>query len=403
MFTDFFLVLKSHGIPVSLREHLMLLEALDEHVVEYSVEDFYALSRAIYVKHEKNLDCFDVLFGRYFQGIDRLPVEKLVEIPAEWLKKAEEQRLFTDEEKAAIEAMGGLEKLMERMQELLDKQKERHEGGDTWIGTQGTSPFGADGFNPEGFRIGQKSGKQGRAVKVWEKRDFKNLKDDVELDTRSMKVAMKRLRLLTREGNPDELNIDGTIQKTSRNGGYLDLDMVPTKKNKIKVLMLMDVGGTMDPYIRLCEKLFSAAKYEFKHLEYYYFHNCLYEYVWKDNRRRFDEKIPTLDILNKYNKDYKIIFVGDATMAPYEITSKHGSVEHYNEEAGISWLNRIKENYPYMVWLNPTLPRYWDFTPSIQVVKEFTEERMFPLTIDGLTQAMRALKDKKRKYIETAE
>ncbi|NJL13004.1 MAG: VWA domain-containing protein [Microscillaceae bacterium] len=403
MFTDFFLVLKQHGIPVTLKEHLMLLEALDRRVVEYSVDDFYALSRAIYVKHEKNLDRFDVLFGRYFQGINRLPVEKLVEIPAEWLQKGLENRHFTDEEKAAIEALGGLEKLMQRLQELLEKQKERHEGGDTWIGTQGTSPFGSDGFNPEGFRIGQPKGKQGQAVKVWEKREFKNLKDDIELDTRSMKVALKRLRLLTREGRPEELDIDTTIQKTSKNGGILDLEMVPLKKNKIKVLMLFDVGGTMDPYIRLCERLFSAAKYEFKHLEYYYFHNCLYEHVWKDNRRRFEEKIPTLELLNKYNKDYKLIFVGDGTMAPYEITAKHGSIEHYNEEAGAVWLQRMKTHYPYFVWLNPTLPRYWDFTPSISIVKEVMEARMFPLTLDGLTQAMRALKDTKRKYEETAE
>ncbi len=398
MFLDFFLVLKKNGIPVTLKEHLTLLEALDKKVVEFSVEDFYALSRAVYVKHEQNLDRFDVIFGHYFRGLDRIPVEKLVEIPEEWLKKGMEERIFTDEEKAMIEAMGSLEDLMERFKEILDKQEERHEGGDTWIGTQGTSPFGADGFNPEGFRIGQKKGAQGKAVKVWEKREFSNLKDDVELNTRNMKVALKRLRILTREGNPDELDLDTTIKKTSRNGGILDLEMVPSKKNRVKVLMLMDIGGSMDSYIRLCEQLFSAAKYEFKHLEYYYFHNCLYESVWKDNRRRFEERIPTMELINKYNSDYKLIFVGDATMAPYEITTKHGSIEHYNEEAGIVWLNRMKEQYPYMVWLNPTMYKYWGYTPSIEVVQEFTEDRMFPLTLNGLTQAMRALKDKKKKF-----
>lgn len=400
MFIDFFLVLKKHGIPVTLKEHLLLLEALQERVVEYSIDDFYALSRAVYVKHEQNLDKFDVLFGNYFRGLDRLPVEKIVSIPEEWLKKGLQDRTFTEEEKAMIEAMGGLDKLLERMQELLEKQQERHEGGNTWIGTQGTSPFGAEGYNPEGIRVGQKEGKNGKAVKVWDKRSYKNLDDNVELDTRNMKVAMKRLRILTREGNQMELDVDETIKKTSKNAGVLDLELVPRKKNTVKVLMLFDIGGSMDSYIRLCEQLFSAAKYEFKHLEYYYFHNCLYEYVWKDNRRRFEERIPTLELMNKYNGDYKLIFVGDASMAPYEITAKHGSIEHYNEEAGIIWLNRMKEHYPYFVWLNPTMPQYWDYTPSIKIVREFAEERMFPLTLGGLTQAMKSLKDKKKKFEE---
>lgn len=400
MFLDFFLLLKKYGIPVSLREHLTLLEALKERVVEYSVDDFYALSRAVYVKHEQNLDRFDVLFGQFFKGIDRLPVEKLVAIPEEWLKKGLEDRIFSEEEKSIIEAMGGLEALLEKMKELLEKQDERHEGGDTWIGTQGTSPFGALGYNPEGIRIGQPKGSQGKAVKVWDKRFYKNLDDDVELDTRNMKIAMKRLRILTREGNPNELDLDNTIRKTSENAGILDIKMRPQEKNKVKVLMLFDIGGSMDSYIRLCEQLFSAAKYEFKHMEQYYFHNCLYESVWKDNRRRFDERIPTYEILNKYNSDYKLIFVGDATMASYEITTKHGSVEHYNEEAGITWLQRMKEHYPYFVWLNPTQPQYWGYTPSIKIIKEFAEDRMFPLTLNGLTQAMRALKDKKRKFEE---
>jgi hypothetical protein len=398
MFLDFFLLLKHNGIPVTLREHLTLLEALDKRVVEYSLDDFYALSRAVYVKHEQNLDKFDVLFGRYFQGMYKLPIEELFAIPEKWLKRGLEDRIFTEEEKAMIEAMGGLDKLLERIKELLEKQAEKHEGGNTWIGTQGTSPFGAYGYNPEGIRIGQDKSGQGKAVKVWDKRYYKNLDDDVELDTRNMKMALKRLRILTREGSPEELDIDKTIQKTSQNAGILDLEIVPKKKNQVKVLMLFDIGGSMDVYIRQCEQLFSAAKYEFKHLEYYYFHNCLYESVWKDNRRRQEERIPTLEVLNKYNRDYKVIFVGDATMAAYEITSKHGSVEHYNEEAGIVWLNRLKEHFPYMVWLNPTLPQYWEYTQSLKILREFTEDRMFPLTLNGLTQAMKALKDKKRKF-----
>jgi uncharacterized protein len=401
MFLDFFLFLKRHSLPVSLREHLTLLEALQKRVVEYSVDDFYALSRAIYVKHEINLDKFDVLFGQYFKAIDRLPVEKMVEIPAEWLKKGLEDRIFTEEEKAMIEAMGGIEALMEKLQKLLEEQKERHEGGDTFIGTKGTSPFGAYGYNPEGIRMGQKEGgKQGSAVKIWDKRFYKNLNDDVELDTRTMKLAMKRLRILTREGRPDELDLDGTIKKTSENAGILDLKMRPQEKNNVKILMLFDIGGSMDVHIKQCEQLFSAAKYEFKHLEQYYFHNCLYESVWKDNRRRFEERIPTLDLIHKYNSDYKLIFVGDATMASYEITAKHGSIEHYNEEPGIVWLNRMKEHFNYMVWLNPTQPQYWSYTHSIGVIREFTENRMFPLTLGGLTQSMRALKDKKRKFEE---
>lgn len=397
MFLDFFIHLKNHGIPVSLKEHLLLLEALDKRVVEYNVDDFYALSRAIYVKHERNLDRFDVLFGNYFQNLDKIPVEKVMEIPAAWLKKGKEERFFSEEEKAMIEAMGGLEELMKRLDELFEEQKERHEGGNKWIGTGGTSPFGHGGYNPEGVRIGGK-GKHGRAVKVWDKRYFKNLDDNVELNTRNMKMALKRLRILTREGVPDELDIDKTIEKTSQNAGILNIEMIPNKKNNVKVLMLFDVGGSMDMYIRLCEELFSAAKYEFKNLEFYYFHNCLYESVWKDNKRRFQERIPTMELMNKYNKDYKVIFVGDASMAPYEITHPHGSIEHYNEEAGMVWLNRIKAQYPYFVWLNPTIPEYWRYAQSIEIIRDIMDERMYPLTLGGLTDAMKALKDKKRKF-----
>ncbi len=398
MFLDFFLLLKKNGIPVSLREHLSLLEGLSKKVVEYNLDDFYALSRAALVKHEQNLDKFDVLFGQFFKGIDRLPLEEIFAIPEEWLKRGLEDRTFTEEEKAMIEAMGGLDKLLERLRELFEKQKERHEGGDTYIGTQGTSPFGADGYNPEGIRIGQKEGKQGRAVKVWDKRFYKNLDDNVELNTRNMKVALKRLRILTREGNPDELDVDATIQKTSENAGILDIKMVASKKNRVKVLILFDIGGSMDSYIQLCEQLFSAAKYEFKHMEYYYFHNCLYEYLWKDNRRRHEERLPTLELLNKFNKDYKVIFIGDATMATYEITSSNGSVEHYNAEPGIYWLERMKEHFPYMVWLNPTQAQYWEYTPSIALLRDIFEDRMYPLSLAGLTSAMRALKDRKMKF-----
>ncbi len=398
MFLEFFLLLKNNGIPVSLKEHLTLLEALSKNVVEYSVDDFYALSRSVYVKHEQNLDRFDVLFGLYFQNLDRIPVEKILEIPEEWLKQDKDAKQFTQEEKDKIEAMGGMEEIMERLRQLLEEQKERHEGGDTFVGTQGTSPFGAQGYNPKGIRFGKKGTGGGGAAKVWENRSYKNLKGDLELDTRTMKMALRRLRILTREGIPDELDLDKTIQGTSRNGGVLDIRMQAAKKNRVKVLLLMDVGGSMDSHVRICEQLFSAARHEFKHMEYYYFHNCLYESVWKDNRRRFQERIPTLELMNKYNQDYKLIFIGDATMAPYEITSPQGSVEHYNEEAGIVWLHRMKKHFPFTVWINPTLPAYWDFTPSIEIIRDFTEERMFPMTIDGLTQAMKALKDRKRKF-----
>jgi len=398
MFINFFYLLRKNGLPVSIREHLMLLEALDKGVISYKVDDFYALSRAILVKHEKNLDKFDLIFGQFFDGLTNISVEDLLTMPEEWLKKALEERQFTEEEKALIEAMGGLEKLMERLRQIWEEQKEKHEGGNKWIGTQGTSPFGAYGYNPEGVRIGQDKSRHRRAVKVWDKRQFQNLDDEVELDTRNMKMALKHLRILTREGVLEELNLPKTIKNTSKNAGFLDIEMMPSKKNRVKVLMLFDIGGSMDDYIRLCSQLFSAAKYEFKHLEYYYFHNCLYEYVWKDNRRRFTERIPTMELFNKYNKDYKVIVVGDATMAPYEVTHSNGSVEHNNPESGAVWLKRLQENYPYHVWLNPTLAKYWNYTASISIIKEVFDNRMFPMTIGGLTDAMKALKDKKLTY-----
>lgn len=315
MFLDFFLLLKNDGIPVTIREYLTLLEALDEGIAEYSVDDFYYLSRTSLIKHEHHLDRFDLLFGYFFEGVEKIDTEEFMKIPEEWLRKSFVNAL-TDEEKEMIKAMGGLDKLLERLKELMKEQKKRHEGGNKWIGTGGTSPFGAYGYNPEGIRIGQDESRNRRAVKVWDKREFKDLDDGVELQTRNMKMALRRLRILTREGTSEELDLDGTIDKTSRNAGFLELEMVPAKKNNVKVLLFLDIGGSMDDHIELCSRLFSAAKYEFKHLEYYYFHNCLYEFVWKNNKRRWQEAIPTFDVFNKYNSDYKVIIVGDAPCPP---------------------------------------------------------------------------------------
>jgi uncharacterized protein with von Willebrand factor type A (vWA) domain len=389
MFMRFFSELRQARVPVSLKEYLMLMEAMDKEVIDRTVEDFYFLSRASLVKDEKNLDKFDRIFGCVFKGLERLDDDGTAEIPTEWLKALTE-KFLTDEEKAEIEAMGGFEKLMETLQERLKEQKERHEGGNKWIGTGGTSPFGANGYNPEGVRIGQDKGRHGRAVKVWDKREYKNLDDTVELGTRNIKVALRRLRKFARQGAPDELDLDGTIKETS-NKGYLDLVMRPERRNTIKLLVFFDIGGSMDSHIKLCEELFSAARTEFKNLEFYYFHNCLYESVWKDNHRRHTEKINTWDVLHKYGHDYKVIFVGDATMSPYEITYPGGSVEHWNEEAGAVWLDRVTQIYPSTVWLNPTAERHWDYTPSIGVMKQLVSDRMFPLTIEGLDKAMKEL------------
>ncbi len=392
MFLDFFLLLKEEGLPVSIGEYLNLLEALNKKVTQFNVEEFYFLSKTILVKHEQFLDRYDLLFGNYFNGIEISEAEKK-EIPADWLQK-EIDRLFSEEEKAMIEKMGGLEKLMERLQQLLEEQKEKHQGGNKWIGTGGTSPFGNNGFNPEGVRIGGGGG--GRtAVKIWEKRQFQNYAADVELNTRNIKLALKRLRILTREGIEDELDLHTTIEKTSRNGGYLDIEMQPAKKNRVKVLLFFDVGGSMDPYIELCEQLFSAAKSELKHLEFFYFHNCVYESIWKDNNLRYTDRIPTFDILHKFNQDYRVIFVGDATMSPYELTALGGSVEHYNDETGIAWLQRFVTKFPNIVWLNPSNEYYWDGVPTIKAIKEIFKDRMFPMTLDGLAKAMKTLKGKK--------
>ncbi len=398
MFFQFFYGLRMHGIKVSLHEYLTLMEALKEEVINYSIDDFYSLCKAIMVKQESQLDRFDRVFGHFFNGIELIPDDFFTKnIPEDWLKR-QLKKVLTEEEIAKLEKMGGLDALMKRFKELMDEQKERHSGGNKWIGTGGSSPFGAYGENPEGFRIGQDSNRNKSAMKVWDKREFRNLDGKIELNTRSIKLILKRLRHLTREGIPTELDLNDTIRRTSEKGGMLDIALVPSKKNKIKVLMLMDIGGTMDEHVATCEQLFSAAKHEFKYLEFFYFHNCLYESVWKDNRRRHAQRMPTLELLSKYNKDYKIIFVGDATMSPYEIFYSGGSVEHHNDEAGIKWLNRVKNHFPNMVWINPTPEYYWNFYETIPLLREFTGNRMFPMTLDGLTNAMKCLKNNKKIY-----
>lgn len=396
MFLDFFLLLKKDGFPVTVKEYLSLLEALDRNIVSYSVDDFYYLSRSALVKHEHLLDRFDMLFGIFFKGIETIDSEEFMKIPEEWLRR-NIQRILTEEDKAMIKAMGGLDKLMERLKELLREQKKRHAGGSKWIGTGGTSPFGAYGYNPEGIRIGQEESGNRRAVKVWDKREFRNLDDSVELDTRNMKMALKRLRVLTREGIPEELDLDETIQKTSKNAGMLEIEMMPSKKNNIKVLLFLDIGGSMDDHIEICARLFSAARYEFKHLEYFYFHNCIYEKVWRDNERRWDDVIPTFDVLHKYNGDYKAIIVGDAAMSPYELLYVNGSVEHNNDESGFTWLERIKNQYPDIVWLNPLAEEDWRYVETVPMVKKFMNDRMFPLTLRGLAKAVKILKNRKGK------
>ena len=395
MFIDFFYLLKNDGLPVTLREYLTLLEALDKEVISYSVEDFYYLSRTTLIKHEQHLDRFDKLFGVFFQGIEFIPTEEFMKIPDKWMKRGFE-RILTEEDKALIKSMGGLDKLMERLKELMKEQKKRHAGGNKWIGTGGTSPFGAYGFNPEGIRIGQDRSINRRAVKVWDKREFKNLDDNVEIDTRNMKMALRKLRVLTREGMPEELDIDKTIKKTSENAGLLELEMVASKKNNVKVLLFLDIGGSMDDHIEICAQLFSAAIYEFKHLQYFYFHNCIYDHIWKNNIRRYEERTPTFEVFNTYNSDYKLIIVGDASMSPYELAMPGGAVEYMNEEPGYTWLQRLKDHYPDFIWLNPIDPDDWKWTESIGMVREFFEGRMFPLTIAGLQDAVSLLKKGKR-------
>jgi uncharacterized protein with von Willebrand factor type A (vWA) domain len=385
---DFFLKLKSHKLPVSLKEYLTLLEAMDKKVIGPSVDDFYYLARTALVKDESNYDKFDRAFAEFWQGVETIPGIE-AQIPLEWLLKQVELTL-SEEEKQQIQALGGWEKLMETLKQRLEEQKGRHQGGSKWIGTGGTSPFGAYGYNPEGVRIGQEKSRNRSAVKVWDAREYRNLDDAVELGTRNIKVALRRLRKFAREGAPEEFDLDNTISSTARKA-YLDIHMRPERRNAIKVLMLMDIGGTMDDHIKLAEELFSAAKTEFKHLEFYYFHNCLYDFVWKDNRRRHAERTRTWELLHKYGHDYKVIFVGDATMSPYEILQPGGSVEYFNEEAGAVWLKRVTDVYAKCVWLNPEPEEIWNYRQSIGIVKELMNGRMFPTTLAGLERAMKLL------------
>jgi uncharacterized protein with von Willebrand factor type A (vWA) domain len=389
MLVTFFHELKSAGLPVTLREYLTLMEAMDADLAGRKVEDFYYLSRAALVKDERNLDKFDRVFGHVFKGLDLVSDALTVEIPSEWLKKLAEKYL-TDEEKKLVESLGGLDKLLETLRQRLKEQKGRHQGGSKWIGTAGTSPFGAYGYNPEGVRIGQDESRHRRAVKVWDKREFKDLDGDVELGTRNIKVALRRLRKFARTGAPEELDLDGTIKGTAHKG-YLDILMRPERHNAVKVLLFFDIGGSMDWHIKATEELFSAARSEFKHMEHFYFHNCLYEKVWKENRRRWNDTTPTWDLLHTYPHDYKVIFVGDASMSPYEIAAPGGSVEHFNEEAGHVWMERVARTYPACIWLNPVPEGEWGYTQSIRMMQQLLGDRMYPLTLEGLDRAMREL------------
>ncbi len=391
MLVEFYFRLKAGGLPVSITEFLSLLGALEAEVAATTVDEFYFLSRAALVKDECHYDRFDQLFGEFVDGVESATAELSADIPADWLKRQAELYL-SDEERAAIEAMGGFDKLMETLKKRLEEQKDRHEGGNKWIGTAGTSPYGAFGYNPEGVRIGQGQSRHRSAVKVWENRDYRNLDGSVELGTRNIKLALRKLRRFAREGAADQLDLDDTIRATAANAGWLDLKMVPERHNAVKVLLLLDVGGSMDDHVRLCEQLFSAVRSEFKHLEHYYFHNFLYESVWKDNRRRYAERTPTPELWRTYARDYKLIFVGDATMSPYEILHPGGSIEHWNEEAGAVWMNRMLAHFPHSVWLNPEPEYRWRHTPSIRIARELVGERMYPLTLDGLDEAMRALR-----------
>ena len=386
MFISLFNTLRSTGVPCSLRELLDLISAMEKQLVFVNMEDFYFLSRAILVKDEKHYDKFDRAFDIYFKGIESLDDILEMLIPEDWLK-AEFEKYLTEEELAQIKTLGGLEKLLEEFKKRLEEQDERHEGGSKWVGTEGTSPFGNSGDNPEGIRVGGQGGK-GKAVKVWEARDFKNLDDNVELGTRNMKVALRRLRKLIRDSAEEEFDLDGTISETARKAGMLDVMFRPEKRNAVKVLALFDVGGSMDPHIKVCEELFSACKTEFKNLEYFYFHNFVYETVWKDNRRRQNERMLTEDIIHKYSADYKIIFVGDATMAPYEITNPGGSIEHWNEEAGALWMKRLVDVYEKVIWLNPVPKEHWEYSSSVELTRSLIENNMFPLTIRGLEDSM---------------
>ena len=392
MFLPFFESLRKEGVPVSLREYLTFLEGMGTGLVTYDIDGFYYLARTAMVKDERNLDKFDRAFATAFKGIEGISLSDVLEavnIPGDWLEKMAEKHL-TPEEMAEIKSLGGFDKLMETLKQRLAEQEGRHQGGSKWIGTAGTSPFGAHGYNPEGVRIGQDKSRHQRAVKVWDKREFRNLDGDVELGTRNIKVALKRLRRWARDGAEEELDLDGTIRATAEHG-YLDVVTRPEKRNAVKVLLFLDIGGSMDPHIKVVEELFSAARTEFKHLEYYYFHNCLYEGVWRDNRRRWDAQTPTWEVLRTYGSDYKCIFVGDASMSPYEIAYPGGANEHWNAETGQVWLQRAREQWPSNMWINPVPEKYWGYTHSIGMIREIFEERMVPMTLKGIEEGMRQL------------
>lgn len=392
MFLPFFQTLRMARIPVSLREYLAFLEGVSAGLVTYDIDGFYYLARTAMVKDERHLDRFDQAFAHAFGGLEAISANDVLEateIPREWLEKLAEKHL-SEEERAEIEALGGFDKLMETLRERLKEQEKRHQGGSKWIGTAGTSPFGAYGYNPEGVRIGQHESRHRRAVKVWDKRDFKNLDGDAELGTRNIKVALKRLRQWARDGAAEELDLDGTIRATAEQG-WLDVKTRPERRNAVKVILFLDVGGSMDDHVKVVEELFSAAKAEFKHLEYYYFHNCLYESVWRDNRRRWTETIPTFEVMNTYGPDYKCIFVGDAAMSPYEVAFAGGANEHWNEEPGSTWLQRARTQWPDHMWINPTPEKHWRYTQSTQMISEIFEGKMVPMTLEGLDRGMKEL------------
>ena len=390
MLINFFMTLKEERLPVSFTELFALFESLEQNIIFANIDDFYYLSRMCLVKDEKNFDKFDRAFARYFENVAALSESSELEVPDAWLRKQLESSL-SDEEKAKIEALGGLDELMQAFRNRLEQQKKRHQGGSKWIGTGGISPFGAFGYNPEGIRIGQQENRSQHALKIWERRSYRDLDDSIEIGTRNIKLALRRLRKFARSGAADELDLHNTISSTAKNAGLLDIKMVPERHNAVKVLLFFDVGGSMDPHVRLCEELFSAARAEFKYLQYFYFHNFIYDSVWTRNHRRHGETFSTYDILHKYSKDYKVIFIGDATMAPYELTHVGGSIEHYNAETGITWFQRIAQKFDNLVWINPTPKEYWEHSYSIEIVRELLEHRMFPLSVSGLEEAMTQL------------
>jgi uncharacterized protein with von Willebrand factor type A (vWA) domain len=390
MFNSLIEQLRGAGIAVSVTEYLALLGAMKANVAEYSVDDFYYLSRATLVKDERHLDRFDRVFAEVFKGLEKAQGTASQEIPEEWLRRMGE-KVLTPEEMAEIQALGGFEKLMETLRQRLEEQKERHQGGNKWIGTGGTSPFGADGYNPEGVRIGQGESRHRRAVKVWDKRDFRDLDGDIELGTRNMKIALRKLRRFARQGAATELDLNGTIHATASNAGALELKMVPERHNAVKILLLLDIGGSMDDHVRASEQLFSAVRSEFKHLEHFYFHNCVYERVWRENRRRDETSLSTFDLLRTYGRDYKLIFVGDATMSPYEVVQPGGSVEHWNAESGKVWMERLTGHFRKNAWLNPSREDYWRHTHSIDLLRQIMEGRMYPMTLSGLDDLTREL------------